>query len=75
MSPLNSTVAPYTNFDDSRIQQLFVAKTALLQAVDLLDNYLTSDEQLSVSSKFLPGSTIGAYDVTHTYHSLSLNAV
>lgn len=40
-------------------QQISVAKTVLLQAIDLLDNYLTSDEQLSVHSQFLPGSTIG----------------
>ncbi|KXN83576.1 hypothetical protein AN958_01141 [Leucoagaricus sp. SymC.cos] len=43
------------------MQQLSVARTVLLQAVDLLDNYLTSDEQLSVSSKYLPGSTIGKH--------------
>lgn len=42
------------------MQQLSVAQTVLSQAVDLLDNYLTSDEQLTVHSKFLPGSTIGA---------------
>ncbi|KAF9014980.1 hypothetical protein BDQ17DRAFT_1340281 [Cyathus striatus] len=41
--------------------QLGVAKTVLLQSIDLLDNYLTSDEQLTVSSKFLPGSTIGKH--------------
>ncbi|KAF8168295.1 hypothetical protein B0H34DRAFT_792917 [Crassisporium funariophilum] len=42
-------------------QQLSVAKTVLLQAIDLLDNYLTSDEQLTVQSQFLPGSTIGKH--------------
>lgn len=41
-------------------QQLSVARTLLLQAVDLLDNHLTSDEELTVSSKYMPGSTIGA---------------
>lgn len=40
-------------------QQLSVAKTVLSQAVDLLDNYLVSDQQLTVQSRFLPGSTIG----------------
>jgi hypothetical protein len=45
---------------DVLMQQLSVAQTVLSQAVDLLDNYLTSDEQLTVQSKFLPGSTIGA---------------
>lgn len=47
--------------NDSLHQQLSVARTVLLQAVDLLDNYLTSDEQLSVSSHYLSGSTIGAH--------------
>lgn len=41
-------------------QQISVATTVLLQAVDVLDKHLTSDEQLSVQSKHLPGSTIGA---------------
>ena len=47
--------------DDSLQQQLSVARTVLLQAVHLLDNYLTSDDQLSVSSQYLSGSTIGAH--------------
>jgi hypothetical protein len=38
---------------------LDVATTILRQAIDLLDNVLTSDEQLTTESKFLPGSTIG----------------
>ncbi|KAG6897922.1 hypothetical protein C0992_009074 [Termitomyces sp. T32_za158] len=50
--PSSGTVAPLTSL-------LYVSKTVLLQAVDLLDNYLTSDDQLTVSSKFLCGSTIG----------------
>ena len=40
-------------------QQISVATTVLLQAVDVLDNHLTSDEQLTIQSKHLPGSTIG----------------
>ncbi|KAF9459457.1 hypothetical protein BDZ94DRAFT_1268226 [Collybia nuda] len=47
--------------DTPLIQLLSVSKTVLFQAVDLLDNYLTSDEQLTLSSKFLPGSTIGKH--------------
>lgn len=46
--------------DTPLTQLLSVSKTVLLQAVDLLDNYLTSDDQLILSSKYLPGSTIGA---------------
>ncbi|KAH0590383.1 hypothetical protein H2248_000538 [Termitomyces sp. 'cryptogamus'] len=52
--PSSGTVAPLMSL-------LHVSKTVLLQAVDLLDNYLTSDDQLTVSSKFLPGSTIGKH--------------
>ena len=40
-------------------QQLAVAKTVLTQAIALLDNHITCDEQLTVHSKHLPGSTIG----------------
>jgi hypothetical protein len=42
-------------------QQLAVAKTVLTQAIALLDNHITSDEQLTVHSKHLPGSTIGKH--------------
>jgi len=42
-------------------QQISVAKTILLQAVDLVDNHLTADEQLTVHSQYMPGSTIGAF--------------
>ncbi|PPQ63507.1 hypothetical protein CVT24_004735 [Panaeolus cyanescens] len=42
-------------------QQISVARTVLLQAIDLLDNYLTSDDQLTTHSKYLPGSTIGKH--------------
>lgn len=42
-------------------QQLYVAKTLLQQAVDLLDNHLSSDEQIVLHSKYMPGSTIGQF--------------
>jgi hypothetical protein len=41
-------------------QLLEVSTTILEQALDLLENYLTHDEQLTVQSKYVPGSTIGA---------------
>ncbi|KAF7784734.1 hypothetical protein Agabi119p4_899 [Agaricus bisporus var. burnettii] len=50
-----------THFPETLQQQLSVARTLLFQAVDILDNHLTSDEQLTVSSKYLPGSTIGKH--------------
>jgi hypothetical protein len=54
-----------TSSNEMVSQQLSVAKTVLLQAVDLLDNYLVSDQQLTVQSKFMPGSTIGiSYFIT-----------
>ncbi|KAG6910600.1 hypothetical protein DXG01_009551 [Tephrocybe rancida] len=52
------------------ISLLYVSKTVLLQAVDLLDNYLTSDDQLTISSKFLPGSTIGVSLALEFLHAL-----
>ncbi|KAJ8596483.1 hypothetical protein M405DRAFT_781515 [Rhizopogon salebrosus TDB-379] len=42
-------------------QLQFVSTTVLQQALDLVENILTSDEQLTVQSKFLPGSTIGKH--------------
>jgi hypothetical protein len=38
---------------------LFVSSTVLQQALDLVDNILTNSNQLTVHSKYLPGSTIG----------------
>uniref|UniRef100_D8PN99 DinB-like domain-containing protein n=1 Tax=Schizophyllum commune (strain H4-8 / FGSC 9210) TaxID=578458 RepID=D8PN99_SCHCM len=40
---------------------LLVCKTVLQQGVDLLDKQLTEDAQLTMNSKFLPGSTIGKH--------------
>ena len=55
-----STSMSSTDYNEEQLSKLIsVSKTVLLQAVDLVDNLLTSDEQLTVSSKFLPGSTIG----------------
>jgi hypothetical protein len=45
--------------DASLIQLLAVATTVLRQGLDLVENVLTSDDQLTVHSKYLPGSTIG----------------
>lgn len=38
---------------------LEVSSVVLRQAIDLVQNSLTSDEQLSAPSKYIPGSTIG----------------
>ncbi|KAG7099490.1 hypothetical protein E1B28_001337 [Marasmius oreades] len=42
-------------------EQVLVGQTILQQAVDVIDQFLTSDEQLSVNSQYLPGSTIGKH--------------
>ena len=39
---------------------LEVSTIVLQQAVDLVDNSLTSDDQLTTHSQYMPGSTIGA---------------
>lgn len=49
-------------------QILYVSTTVLGQAIDLLENSLVSDEQLTVQSKYLPGSTIGVY-CSHTLYT------
>lgn len=58
----SSNKAPAST-DETLFQQMEVAKTVLHQAVDLLDNHLTSDDQLTVHSQYLPGSTIGMRDI------------
>jgi len=42
-------------------QLLEVGTTILNQALDLVDNSLASDEQLTVHSQYMPGSTIGKH--------------
>jgi hypothetical protein len=56
--PMSPTTA--TNNHGQQQQHLAVAATVLQQAVDLVRNRLSEDSQLTVSAKFLPGSTIGA---------------
>lgn len=43
----------------SLTQLIAVATTVLQQAIDLVENVLTADDQLTTHSKYLPGSTIG----------------
>jgi len=38
-----------------------VATVVLTQAIDLVDNSLTSDEQMTARSQYIPGSTIGKH--------------
>lgn len=51
---------PDHNPHSSQLSELlFVSSTVLQQALDLVDNVLTDNNQLTVQSKYLPGSTIG----------------
>ena len=47
-------------------QLVDVGTTILGQALDLLDNSLTSDEQLTVHSQYMSGSTIGMISTKNT---------
>lgn len=47
--------------EEMSLKRLLEVSTVILQqAVDLVDNDLASDEQLTVHSQYMPGSTIGA---------------
>lgn len=50
---------PAISSNEIAYQQVDVAKTLLLQAIDLIDNHLTSDDQLTMNSRYMPGSTMG----------------
>ncbi|KAF5368505.1 hypothetical protein D9758_002312 [Tetrapyrgos nigripes] len=58
---VSNTVARSPEDVETLSQGLFVAETILQQAVDLIDAHLTSDDQLTVHSQHLPGSTIGKH--------------
>jgi hypothetical protein len=52
--------SPEDEMKDSNLEQLIdVGITILSQALDLVNDSLTSDEQLTVHSQYMPGSTIG----------------
>ena len=71
-APIAPTIAPtaYNGVASSASSQVDEAKAlerlievssvVLGQAIDLVDNSLISDEQLTAKSKYIPGSTIGA---------------
>lgn len=47
--------------EEMSLKRLLEVSTVILQqAVDLVDNDLASDEQLTIHSQYMPGSTIGA---------------
>lgn len=52
----------HTEAEMQNLEQILDVSTIVLgQAIDMLENSLASDEQLTVQSKYLPGSTIGMY--------------
>jgi hypothetical protein len=56
----NNHNRPEDEMKDPNLEQLIdVGVTILSQALDLVNSSLTSDEQLSVHSQYMPGSTIG----------------
>ncbi|KAM5538273.1 hypothetical protein V8D89_008160 [Ganoderma adspersum] len=69
MSSTSSASAPALSFDQSGPQdeatslaRLLETSTAILrQAIDLVEDGLTSDDQLSIHSNYIPGSTIGKH--------------
>ena len=64
--------------DDKNLEQLIdVGVTILSQALNLLNDSLTSDEQLTAHSRYMPGSTIGTMLIPRSqgpYARLVLNA-
>jgi hypothetical protein len=55
---------PEDEMKDSNLEQLIdVGTTIMSQALDLVNDSLTSDEQLTVHSRYMPGSTIGTMPV------------
>jgi hypothetical protein len=55
MSNLRSNASDETQLD----QLLKVAVIVLQQGMDLVEKHLTSDDQLTYQSQYIPGSTIG----------------
>jgi hypothetical protein len=59
-SAQNDHHRPEDEMNDPNLEQLIdVGITILSQALDLVNDSLTSDEQLTVHSQYMPGSTIG----------------
>lgn len=56
-------------------QLIDVGTTILNQALDLVNDSLTSDEQLTVHSQYMPGSTIGTNDVVLRLMAIMLELI
>ncbi|PCH33396.1 hypothetical protein WOLCODRAFT_135113 [Wolfiporia cocos MD-104 SS10] len=58
----NTTFNGVEDDEGSALARLLEVSTVVLQqAIDLVDDSLTSDEQLTVHSQYMPGSTIGKH--------------
>ncbi|GJE87762.1 hypothetical protein PsYK624_038450 [Phanerochaete sordida] len=59
---MHSTETSRTAEEEPPMHRLLeVSRVVLQQAVDLVDNDLASDDQLSIHSQYMPGSTIGKH--------------
>jgi hypothetical protein len=66
-TPHHNQNGPPHDVDETPLTQLLsVSKAVLRQALDLVETVLTSDEQLTVHSKYLPGSTIGIFSLDNS---------
>jgi hypothetical protein len=64
---------PEDEMNDPNLEQLIdVGITILNQALDLVNDSLTSDEQLTVHSQYMPGSTIGTVLIPPTLRTARL---
>ena len=55
---------PEDEMKDPNLEQLIdVGITILSQALDFVNDSITSDEQLTVHSQYMPGSTIGTMPI------------
>ncbi|KAJ7462709.1 hypothetical protein B0H11DRAFT_2053923 [Mycena galericulata] len=61
MQAVENFAVPEEAADNTLSQLLQVSRIVLQQGIDLLDNHITSNDQLTVHSKYLPGSTIGKH--------------
>ena len=67
---------PEAEMHDPNLEQLIdVGVTILSQALDLVNDSLTSDEQLTVHSRYMPGSTIGTVLIPRSQHPIDTQPI
>ncbi|KAJ7139799.1 hypothetical protein C8R44DRAFT_765457 [Mycena epipterygia] len=59
---MQAVVENFEQAEETTLSQILqVSRIILRQGIDLLDNHITSNDQLTVHSQYLPGSTIGKH--------------